>query len=197
MPACGRIALEEPLGEVRSAEEEFVEFADAASLQLRRTAFLLCGNWHTAEDLAQTTLAKMFVSWRKVKRRGAEHSYANRILVNIYLDGKRLKRSGEILTDRFPDIATEPQALETRLVVLAALATLPPRARAVVVLRYWEDLSVEQVADVLGCSPGNVKSHTARALEKLRVVLGEAMNGYHQAGRDAEGRHGMGDRPHG
>src|ERR1700690_4342977 len=84
MPACGRIALEEPLGEVRSAEEEFVEFADAASLQLRRTAFLLCGNWHTAKDLAQTTLAKMFVSWRKIKRRGAEHSYANRILVNIY-----------------------------------------------------------------------------------------------------------------
>ena len=74
MPACGRTALEEPLGEVRSAEEEFVEFADAASLQLRRTAFLLCGNWHTAEDLAQTTLAKMFVSWRKIKRRGAEHS---------------------------------------------------------------------------------------------------------------------------
>ena len=197
MPACGRTALEEPLGEVRSAEEEFVEFADAASLQLRRTAFLLCGNWHTAEDLAQTTLAKMFVSWRKIKRRGAEHSYANRILVNIYLDGKRLKRSGEILTDRFPDRVTEPQALETRLVVLAALTTLPPRARAVVVLRYWEDLSVEQVADVLGCSPGNVKSHTARALEKLRAVLGEAMNGYHQAGRDAEGRHEMGDRRHG
>ena len=185
------------MGEVRSAEEEFVEFADAASLQLRRTAFLLCGDWHTAEDLAQTTLAKMFVSWRKIKRRGAEHSYANRILVNIYLDGKRLKRSGEILTDRFPDSATEPQALETRLVVLAALATLPPRARAVVVLRYWEDLSVEQVADVLGCSPGNVKSHTARALEKLRVVLGETMNGYHQADRDAEGPHEMGDRRHG
>src|ERR1700683_5266985 len=101
-PVCRRAAgpLWRPLGEVRSAEEEFVEFADAASLQLRRTAFLLCGNWHTAEDLAQTTLAKMFVSWRKVKRRGAEHSYANRILVNIYLDGKRLKRSGEILTDR-------------------------------------------------------------------------------------------------
>lgn len=197
MPARGRTALEESLGEVRSAEEEFVEFADAASLQLRRTAFLMCGNWHTAEDLAQATLAKMFVSWRKIKRRGAEHSYANRILVNIYLDGKRLKRSGEILTDRFPDRATEPHALETRLVVLAALSTLPPRARAVVVLRYWEDLSVEQVADVLGCSPGNVKSHTARALEKLRAVLGETMNGYHQAGRDAEGRDEMGDRRHG
>ncbi len=182
---------------MRSAEGEFVEFADAASAQLRRTAFLLCGNWHTAEDLAQTTLAKMFVSWRKIKRRGAEHAYANRILVNTYLDGKRLKRSAEILTDRFPDLAAEPQALETRLVVLAALATLPPKARAVVVLRYWEDLSVEQVADALGCSPGNVKSHTARALEKLRTVLGEAMNDYRQDGRDADGRQEMGDRRHG
>jgi len=102
MPACGRTVLEEPLGEVRSAEEEFVEFADAASLQLRRTAFLLCGNWHTAEDLAQTTLAKMFVSWRKIKRRGAEHSYANRILVNIYLDGKRLSAPGRFSPTGFP-----------------------------------------------------------------------------------------------
>lgn len=165
-----------------SAEEEFTEFAEAASLQLRRTAFLLCGNWHTAEDLAQMTLAKVFVSWRKIKRPGAVHAYAKRTLVNAYLDDKHLKRSGEILTDRFPECAVEPQALDTRLVVLAAMAALPPQARAVVVLRYWEDLSVEQVADVLGCSPGNVKSHTARALRKLRAVLGEAMIGYGPAG---------------
>jgi RNA polymerase sigma-70 factor (sigma-E family) len=182
---------------VRSADGEFVEFADAVSLQLRRTAFLLCGNWHTAEDLAQTTLAKMFVSWRRISRRGAAHAYANRILVNTYLDGKRLKRSGEILTDRFPDSAEQPPALETRLVVLAALATLPPRARAVVVLRFWEDLSVDQVADALGCSPGNVKSQTARALEKLRTVLGQAMNDEGPAGRDADGRQEMGERRHG
>jgi RNA polymerase sigma-70 factor (sigma-E family) len=182
---------------VRPAEGEFVEFADAFSLQLQRTAFLLCGNWHTAEDLAQTTLAKMFVSWRKIEQRGAVHAYANRILVNTYLDGKRLKCSGEILTDGFPDRAAQPQAVETRLVVLAALATLPPKARAVVVLRYWEDLSVEQVADALGCSPGNVKSHTARALEKLRTVLGEAMDSYGQAGRDADGRDEEGDHRHG
>jgi RNA polymerase sigma-70 factor (sigma-E family) len=185
------------LGDVRSAEGEFVEFADAFSLQLQRTAFLLCGNWHTAEDLAQTTLAKMFVSWRKIEQRGAVHAYANRILVNTYLDGKRLKRSGEILTDGFPDRGAEPQPVETRMVVLAALATLPPRARAVVVLRFWDDLSVEQVAEALGCSPGNVKSHTARALEKLRAVLGEAMDGYGPAGRDADGQQEMGDRRHG
>jgi RNA polymerase sigma-70 factor (sigma-E family) len=188
------------LGEVRSADEEFAdfaEFADAALLQLRRTAFLLCGNWHTAEDLAQTTLAKMFVSWRKIKRSGAVHAYANRVLVNTYLDGKRLKRSEEILTDRVPDRAAEPPALETWLVVRAALATLPPRARAVVVLRYWEDLSVEQVAHVLGCTPGNVKSHTARALDKLRAALGESMSGYGPAGRGPEARHEMGDGLHG
>lgn len=196
-PALGRGRLGGALGAVRSADGEFVEFADAVSLQLRRTAFLLCGNWHTAEDLAQTTLAKMFVSWRTIQRRGAEHAYANRILVNTYLDGKRLKRSGEILTDNFPDSAEQPPALETRLVVLAALATLPLRARAVVVLRFWEDLSVEQVADALGCSPGNVKSHTARALDKLRTVLGEAMNDEGPPARDAEGRQGMGDRRHG
>jgi RNA polymerase sigma-70 factor (sigma-E family) len=181
---------------VTSAEGEFAEFAEAASLQLRRTAFLLCGNWHTAEDLAQTTLAKMFVSWRKIKRRGAVHAYAKRTLVNAYLDDKRLKRSGEILTDRFAECAVEPQALETRLVMLAALATLPPRARAVVVLRYWEDLSVEQVADVLGCSPGNVKSHAARALGKLRAMLGEAMIGYGPAGGSEE-RHEVRDGRHG
>lgn len=79
------------------------------------------------------TLAKVFVSWRKIKRRGAVHAYAKRTLVNAYLNDKRLRRSGEILTDRFPEYATEPQALDTRLVVLAALATLSPRARAVVV----------------------------------------------------------------
>ena len=188
-PVCrpGAGPLWRSAGDVTSAEGEFAEFAEAASLQLRRTAFLLCGNWHTAEDLAQTTLAKMFVSWRKIKRREAVHAYAKRTLVNVYLDDKRLKRSGEILTDRFPERVAEPQALETRLVVLAALATLPPRARAVVVLRYWEDLSVEQVADVLGCSPGNVKSHTARALGKLRAVLGEPMAGYGPAGRGPEG----------
>ena len=180
-----------------SAGGEFAEFAEAASLQLRRTAFLLCGDWHTAEDLAQTTLAKVFVSWRKIKRRDAVHAYARRTLVNEYLGDKRLKRSGEILTDRFPDCAAEPQALETRMVVRAALATLPPRARAVVVLRYWEDMSVEQVAAVLGCSPGNVKSHAARALVKLRAVLGDATADSAAAGRGPGEQLEAGDTQHG
>ena len=157
-----------------TAVDDFTEFATAASPRLRRTAFLLCGDWHTAEDLAQTTLAKMFVAWRRVSQLDAVHAYATRTLVNSYLASMRRKRAAELLLSRLPDRPVEPQAPELRLVVLGALATLPPRARAVVVLRYWEDLSIEQVAGLLGCSPGNVKSQSARSLDKLRAVLGDA-----------------------
>ena len=165
----------ERVGLVTSHEqEEFVEFAATSALRLRRAAFLLCGDWHTAEDLAQTALAKVFVSWRKVKRQDAAYAYATRTLVNCYLADKRLRRSTEILVDQLPDCPAMLPALETRMVVLDALATLPPRSRAVVVLRYWADLTVDQAADVLGCSPGTVKTLSARALGKLRAVLGNA-----------------------
>lgn len=159
-------------GLVASAEE-FVEFAEVMFPRLRRTAFLLCGDWHTAEDLTQTALAKMFVAWREIRRQDGVHAYANRTLVNSYLAHRRLKRTGELLTGWFPDRPAVAAAPETRMVVLDALATLPPRARAVVVLRYWSDLSVEQVADVLNCSTGNVKSLSARALPRLRAALAE------------------------
>ncbi|HXD25175.1 MAG TPA: SigE family RNA polymerase sigma factor [Propionibacteriaceae bacterium] len=158
-----------------ASAEEFVEFAEVMFPRLRRTAFLLCGDWHTAEDLAQTALAKMFVAWREIRRQDGVHAYANRTLVNTYLAHRRLKRTGEVLTGWFPDRPAAAAAPETRMVVLDALATLPPRARAVVVLRYWADLSVEQVADVLDCSAGNVKSLSARALHRLRAVLDEAL----------------------
>ncbi len=157
-----------------TSAEEFIEFATISSPRLRRTAFLLCGDWHTAEDLAQTTLIKMFGSWRRISRKDATDTYATRILINTYLADMRRKRVGEVLTDTLPEYPVQPQAPEARLVVVDALAALPPRARAVVVLRYWSDLSVEQVAALLGCSAGNVKSQSARALDKLRILLGDA-----------------------
>ena len=177
--------------------EGFVEFAEAASPRLRRMAFLLCGDWHTAEDLLQTTLAKVFVSWHKIRRQDAVYAYATRTLVNTYLADKRQKRAGEILTSRLPECLVEAPALETRMVVLDALATLPPGGRAVVVLRYWADLSVEQTAAALGCSPGNVKSQSARALDKLRAVLGEAMAESGPPASLREERHETGDARHG
>ena len=152
--------------------EEFVEFAHAAAPRLRRTAFLLCGDWHAAEDLSQGALAKVFVSWRRIRRRDAAYAYATRTLVNTYLAEKRLKRVDEVLTASVPDRPGVDAGPENRMLVLSALAALPARARAVVVLRYWEDLSVDQAAEVLGCTPGNIKSQCARALDKLRAELG-------------------------
>jgi RNA polymerase sigma-70 factor (sigma-E family) len=157
-----------------TSAEEFIEFATVVSPRLRRTAFLLCGDWHTAEDLTQATLVKVFTSWRRISRKDAAGSYATRTLVNTYLADRRRKRVGEVLTGTLPERPVQEHTPEMRVVVLDALATLPPSARAVVVLRYWSDLSVEQVAAMLGCSEGNVKSQSARALDKLRVLLGDA-----------------------
>jgi RNA polymerase sigma-70 factor (sigma-E family) len=157
-----------------TAEDEFVEFAGAAAARLRRTAFLLCGDWHTAEDLTQTTLAKVFTAWRRISHRDAVNAYAMRTLLNTYLAECRRNRPKELLTGDLPEQPDETPSPELRLAVLEALATLPPKARAVVVLRYWADLSVDQVAGLLGCSTGNVKSQSARALDKLRLLLDEA-----------------------
>jgi RNA polymerase sigma-70 factor (sigma-E family) len=156
-----------------TATEEFAEFAAGTSARLRRAAFLLCGDWHTAEDLTQMTLAKLFVSWRRIRRRDAANAYAMRTLVNTYLADRRTRRAGERPYGVLPDHPAELPDPELRIVVLGALATLPPSARAIVVLRYWDDMSVDQVAAVLGCSPGNVKSQSARALARLRPLLGD------------------------
>jgi DNA-directed RNA polymerase specialized sigma24 family protein len=120
-----------------TATEEFTEFATGAAPRLRRTAFLLCGNWHTAEDLTQTTLVKMFVSWRRISRQDAVYAYANRTLVNTYLADRRGKRARELLMGWLPERPVELPTPEPRIVVLEALATLPPKARVVVVMRYW------------------------------------------------------------
>ncbi|HEY2552693.1 MAG TPA: SigE family RNA polymerase sigma factor [Streptosporangiaceae bacterium] len=177
--------------------EEFTDFAAATSPRLRRTAFLLCGDWHTAEDLVQTALAKVFVSWRRIRDQNTAHAYATRTLVNTYLAQKELKRPSEFLTGQPPDRPAQPSAPETRIVVLDALATLPPKGRAVVVLRYWADLSVEQVARTLGCSTGNVKSQSARSLAKLRTVLGDVISESTAAGRPLQEHDTERDTGHG
>jgi RNA polymerase sigma factor (sigma-70 family) len=125
---------------------------------------------HGMEDFVEFATAAV-PRLRRIRRQEAVFSYASRTLVNTYIASRRSKRSGEIVTDVVPEHMAMPDSPETRLVVMAALAILAPRARAVVVLRYWADMSVEQVAEVLGCSAGTVKSQCARALEKMRPVL--------------------------
>ncbi|HEY2638412.1 MAG TPA: SigE family RNA polymerase sigma factor [Streptosporangiaceae bacterium] len=157
-----------------SREDEFTSFAEAAASRLLDTAFLLCGDWHAAEDLTQTTLAKVFAAWYRIRNQDSAYAYSKRTLLNTYFVDCRRKRRGEVLTGASRDLqerAAEPQSPELRLELIDALAALPPKARVVVVLRYWEDMSIEQVAAHLGCSPGNVKSQSARALDKLRRLL--------------------------
>jgi len=135
----------------------------------------------------------MFVSWRRIRRQDAVYAYASRTLVNTYLADRRRLRSRELLVAWLPEPAAPADSPELRMVILDALATLPPRARVVVVMRYWADMSVDQVADLLGCSAGNVKSQAARGLDKLRAVLGEvdrAERGADQPGSDGRGWRG-------
>lgn len=121
------------------------------------------------------------------------YAYASRTLVNTYLADRRRRRSSELLSAWLPEPAAPAGTPELRMVILDALATLPPKARVVVVMRYWADMSVEQVADLLGCSAGNVKSQASRGLDKLRAVLGEADRAERAADQpwpDGRGRHG-------
>jgi RNA polymerase sigma-70 factor (sigma-E family) len=141
-------------------------------MQLFRIAFLMCNDWHEAEDLVQTTLAKVFVAWGRLRRDSSPDSYARRVLLNTFLSQRRLKRSGELPTAEFGDLPAPHVDADLRMTLLTALSQLPPRGRAVVVLRYVEDHSIESVAALMGATPAAVKSINTRALAQLRELLG-------------------------
>lgn len=158
--------------------EEFADFAAARQSHLKRTAFLLCGDWHEAQDLTQTALLNLCKAWPRAKRADSIDAYAQKTLINAYLSGRR-KRKREREVHASVAVTASPFAREDqpelRLALLAALAELPPRGRAVVVLRFWADFSIEDTAAALGCSAGNVKSHTSRGLVRLRELLGDSL----------------------
>ena len=152
------------------ARWDFDTYAAARWTRLVHTAYLLTGDRHEAEDVVQATLAKVYLAWNRISRLEEPDAYVHRALVNNNLSRFRKRRVAQLLTSVIPDRAREPvhDQVEERALLVSALATLPPRQRAVVVLRYWEDLSEHQVADILGCTPGNVKSQASRGLRKLR-----------------------------
>ncbi|HVV23137.1 MAG TPA: SigE family RNA polymerase sigma factor [Pseudonocardiaceae bacterium] len=153
-------------------DDEFVEFARVQAAGLRRTAYLMCHDWHLAQDLTQTALAKLYVAWGRLDWLDNPMAYAKKVLLRTFLDHQRRRGSHEVAVDSVPDSAHESDP-ELRLTLLDALAQLPPRDRAIVVLRYWEDYSIDAVADVVGVSTAVVKSQSMRSLAKLRVLLGE------------------------
>ncbi|MFC4035708.1 SigE family RNA polymerase sigma factor [Streptomyces polygonati] len=158
---------------MREPPADFLEFAAARSRHLFRTACLLTGDWHLAEDLVQETLAKMYRSWWRINRKEAPVAYAHTVLVRTFLSQRRRRSSREYPSDRLPDTAGPAQDAELRLTLLEALARMSARDRAVLVLRYWEDRSVEQTAQTLQLSPEAVRAQCMRALQRLRGLLGD------------------------
>jgi RNA polymerase sigma-70 factor (sigma-E family) len=157
------------------SDQEFTDFVQASWPTLYRTAYLLVGDRGLAEDLVQTTLAKTYVSWGRVRDRGATGVYARTVLVNTAMSWfRRRSWNSEIATSELPDAPVVVPDSD-RPMVVAALRALPPRQRAVIVLRFYEDLTVEQTAAELGINAGTVKSQTSHAMTKLRSLLGDAV----------------------
>lgn len=164
-------------GRTGARDEEFLAFAHGARSPLLRTAVMLtAGDHHLAEDLVQIALTKVYVAWPTVRDDDRRTAFARRVLVHAFVDQtrtawwRRERGSGEL-----PEIAVDPPSgVLERPGLEAALAQLPPRMRAVVVLRYWLDLDVAETAAHLGCSPGTVRGQSSRALAGLRRVLAAA-----------------------
>ncbi len=155
---------------------QFEEFATSRWAGLVRLAFGLTGDSWLAEDLAQTALASAYATWWRVRRADDPDAYVRRILINAskrrFRRGRVSERSSE--PGDLPDLTVaDPAAgIDERSALMAALAGLPPRQRAVIVLRYWEDMTDAQVGVLLGCSASTVRSQAARALAKLRASGG-------------------------
>lgn len=159
---------------MRSNELDFRGWASGHRSSLRSTAFLISGDWHLAEDLAQDTLARMFAVWDRVAASGNPDAYARRVLVNLYLDHRRRPWRREESRDVLPDVRADPDhgtSDGTREVLIAALRAVPRGQRTALVLRFWDDLSVEQTAAAMSTTVGNVKSQTSRGLAALREEL--------------------------
>jgi len=148
---------------------DFESFVAARSTALWRSAYLLTGDAHRAEDLLQTALVKVWRRWDRIERREAVEAYVRAALVSTYTDWWRRRWNGEIPTGELPETPVAAGAPEVRRDVLVALAQLPRGQRAVVVLRFFDDLTEAQTAEALGVSVGTVKSQTSRALASLRT----------------------------
>jgi RNA polymerase sigma-70 factor (sigma-E family) len=155
-------------------DREFVQFVDGHARELRRTAFLMCGDWTRAEDATQDALLKLYVAWSRIERSGGLRAYAHRAVTTAVVDQSRRPWRREVGGRTLPENGHDPIThVDRRLAVVRALQSLPHRRRQCVVLRYFADLSVQETAEQLGITTGTVKSQTARALDQVREALQE------------------------
>ncbi|MEV0647669.1 SigE family RNA polymerase sigma factor [Phytomonospora sp. NPDC050363] len=155
-------------------EADFREFVAGRTEALRVFAYLCCGDWHRAEDAVQTALIRLYGAWSRAKKISVE-AYVRRIIVNVLIDEHRLawfrrvKIGGESAVPK--GTVVDARRADERLMLTEALQRLPKRQRAAIVLRFWEDLPVEQTAQIMGCSTGAVKNLTMRGLATLRGLM--------------------------
>jgi len=161
-------------------EQDFAEYFAARRDAVRRSAYLLCGDWHRADDFAQTAFVALHRRWRKIRDRGALDAYVRRTLVRAVIDESRRPWRRERFVDELPETPNSDgeigDSVATRSALLDGLRAVPPRQRAVLVLRFLEGLDVAATAEALKCSQGTVKSQTARGLTALREALGDTLD---------------------
>lgn len=154
-------------------DEEFEQFVAARGRSLCRTAYLLTGDWHVGEDLVQEALTRTYLHRRRLRSELALEPYARKVLLSLYLTSRRRRWHRELPHADLPEQASGDamDEVESRYGLWPALMALSPQQRAVLVLRYFEDLTEADIAGVLGCSPGAVKTHASRGLERLRKTM--------------------------
>jgi RNA polymerase sigma-70 factor (sigma-E family) len=156
-----------------SRDAAFADYVAACLPSLRRLAYVLSHDWHSADDLVQAAVTRLYVRWARATASDNLDSYVRTILLREFLHERRSGWARRVhVTDEVPVQPATAHDTDTSIDLRAAIASLPPGQRAALVLRFYCDLNVEQSAQILGCSQGNVKSQTARALGALRRVYG-------------------------
>jgi RNA polymerase sigma-70 factor (sigma-E family) len=153
-------------------DSDFIEYVSGQLTRLHRIAYFMCGDSSRADDLIQATMVSLYAAWPSARKAENLDGYVHRILVRRFLDEKRSAWSRVLFRDRLPEMVEDrADGVVERSAMVGALRRLPAGQRAVIVLRYYSDLSVEQTAAALGCSTGNVKSQCAKGLANLRLLL--------------------------
>ncbi|MGW4499227.1 SigE family RNA polymerase sigma factor [Micromonospora sp. NPDC004336] len=166
-----------PRGGPTGADAEYTDYVRAGMTRWRRTAYLMCGDWDRGDDILQRVLTELYRNWARARRADNLDALVRTMLVRRLIDERRLRWARVVLGHALPERAAGGADPTDRITLVGALRRLPPRQRAVLVLRYFQDLGVDETARTLGCSPGTVKSQAAKGLATLRALLTPTLTG--------------------
>ncbi|MFC3504157.1 SigE family RNA polymerase sigma factor [Micromonospora krabiensis] len=158
-------------GRRAEADAEYTDYVRSRMVRWRRTAYLMTGDWDRGDDILQRVLTELYRNWARARRADNLDALVRTMLLRRLLDERRLRWTRVALGAALPERHTDPVDPTDRITLVGVLRQVPPRQRAVLVLRYFQDLSVEETAHALGCSPGTVKSQAAKGLSTLRALL--------------------------